>query len=52
MININDSYKYVESKYLKKEIINIQRIKKEEVKNTLRNKIPTKRRKKDIHSTK
>ena len=50
MININDSYKYVESKYLKKEIINIQRIKKEEVKNTLINKIKAQNKEKNSKS--
>ena len=42
MINLNESYKYIESKYLKKEIINIQRIKKEEAKKNLINKLKAK----------
>ena len=32
MINLNESYKYIESKYLQKDITNIERIKKEEAK--------------------
>ena len=46
LININDSYKYIESKYLKKEIINIQRIKKEEAKKNLINRIKAQRKEK------
>ena len=38
-INLNESYKYIESKYLKKHIISIQRIKKEEAKKNLINKL-------------
>ena len=35
MVNLSESYKYIESKYLKKDIMNIQRIKKEEAKKNL-----------------
>ena len=38
MINLNESYKYIKSKYLQKEINNIQNIKKEEAKKNLINK--------------
>ena len=50
LININDSYKYIESKYLKKEIINIQRIKKEEAKKNLINRIKAQRKEKNSKS--
>ena len=39
MINLNESYKYIKSKYLQKEINNIQNIKKEEAKKNLINKV-------------
>ena len=47
MLNLKDSYKYIESKYLKKEIINIQRIKKEEAKKNYINKIKAQQKSKD-----
>ena len=53
MINLNESYKYIESKYLEKEIINIQRIKKEEAKKNYINKIKAQNKaKENISKTK
>ena len=46
-INLNESYKYIESKYLKKYIINIQRIKKEEAKKNLINKFKAEKKAKE-----
>ena len=47
MLNLSESYKYIESKYLKKDIINIQRIKKEEAKKNLINKINSEKKNKN-----
>ena len=46
-INLNESYKYIESKYLKKDIISIQRIKKEEAKKSLINKFKAEKKAKE-----
>ena len=46
-INLNESYKYIESKYLKKDIISIQRIKKEEAKKNLINKFKAEKKAKE-----
>ena len=50
MLNLSESYKYIESKYLKKDIINIQRIKKEEAKKNLINKIKSSKKNKENKS--
>ena len=47
MINLNESYKYIESKYLKNDLINMKRIKKEEHKKALINKIKAENKIKD-----
>ena len=50
MINLNESYKYIESKYLQKDITNIERIKKEEAKKNLINRIKAQRKEKNSKS--
>ena len=50
MLNLSESYKYIESKYLKNDIMNIQRIKKEEAKKNLINKMKAEKKSKENKS--